>query len=81
MGDLGEHYPVEIVETETKAQKLLWLQCQKSEAQAHIAAKKEEIRHLKEGKVAELERQILKWEDRLTQLSINEQRLRGSTDV
>lgn len=82
MSDIGSRLPVPINETtETKAMKMKWLQAAKQERVSKIVHLKQAIEDLLQGKIPEIERQIMYAESELSNLVRAEELLKNSVDT
>lgn len=73
MSDLGSSLPVPVAQLrETKEMKLKWLQAAKQERISKIVHLKQAIEDLREGKIPEIERQIMASEQELKNLEVAE---------
>lgn len=80
MSDLGSSYPVAINVTETKEMKLKWLKFAKQERISKINHLKQSIEDLLNGKIPDLERQILHAQQELQQLEAHEITIQNAVD-
>jgi hypothetical protein len=81
MSDLGSSYPIQIKVDETKDMKLKWIACRKQEAKSKLVHFRQAIEDLIQGKVPEIERQIMAVEQELSQLEYQEAALKNSVDA
>lgn len=81
MADLGSSYPIQIVSKETKETKLKWIAARKQEVKSKIVHFKQAIEDLIQGKVPEIERQIMLAEQEAAQLEFQEIQLKNSVDA
>ena len=81
MSDLGSTYPVALNIIETKEMKLKWLQYAKQERISKINHLKQSIEDLLNGKIPDLERQILHAQQELQQLEAHESTIKSAVDV
>lgn len=81
MADLGSSYPIQIQTRETKEMKLKWIAARKQEAKSRLVHFKQAIEDLIQGKVPELERQIMAVQQELEQLEYQEKTLQSSVDA
>jgi len=78
----GGHEIVPIGHVEpTKDMRLKYIQMQRQKIKSRIASAKQGIEDLKNGKIAELEYQILHAEAELKQLDEHEKRVKSSVDT
>lgn len=80
MSDLGSSYPVAINVVETKEMKLKWLKYAKQERISKINHLKQSIEDLLNGKIPDLERQILHAQQELQQLEAHEATIQSAVD-
>lgn len=80
MSDLGSNYPVPLNIVETKEMKLKWLKYAKQERISKINHLKQSIEDLLNGKIPDLERQILHAEQELQQLESHETMIQNAVD-
>lgn len=80
MSDLGSNYPVPLNIIETKEMKLKWLKYAKQERISKINHLKQSIEDLLNGKIPDLERQILHAEQELQQLETHETMIQNAVD-
>lgn len=80
MSDLGSTYPVALNIIETKEMKLKWLKYAKQERISKINHLKQSIEDLLNGKIPDLERQILHAQQELQQLETHEQTIQNAVD-
>lgn len=80
MSDLGSNYPVPLNIVETKEMKLKWLKYAKQERISKINHLKQSIEDLLNGKIPDLERQILHAEQELQQLETHETMIQNAVD-
>jgi type IV secretory pathway VirD2 relaxase len=81
MSDLGGSYPIRIQAEETKAMKLKWIAARKQESRSKLVHLKQAIEDLIQGKIPEIERQILAVEQEAQQLEAQEANLKNSIDA
>lgn len=81
MADIGSSYPIQIISKETKETKLKWIAARKQEAKSRIVHFRQAIEDLIQGKVPEIERQIMLAEQELNQLEFQETQLKNSVDA
>ena len=81
MADIGGSYPIQIQARETREMKLKWIAARKQEAKSKLVHFKQAIEDLIQGKVPEIERQIMAVEQELQQLEIQEKMLQGSVEA
>jgi len=81
MSDIGSSYPIQIVSRETKETKLKWIAARKQESKSKIVHFKQAIEDLIQGKVPEIERQIMLAAQELEQLEYQELQLKNSVDA
>ena len=70
MADLGSSYPIQIQTRETKDMKMKWIASRKQEAKSKLVHFKQAIEDLIQGKVPEIERQIMAVSQELQQLEM-----------
>lgn len=81
MSDIGNQYPIQIQAKETREMKLKWIASRKQEAKSKLVHFKQAIEDLIQGKVPEIERQIMAVEQELEQLEQQEKMLSSSVDA
>ena len=81
MSDIGSSYPVQIQTRETKEMKMKWIASRKQEARSKLVHFKQAIEDLIQGKVPEIERQIMAAQQELEQLEYQEKVLQSSVEV
>lgn len=81
MSDIGSSYPIQIQAKETKEMKLKWIASRKQEAKSKLVHFKQAIEDLIQGKVPEIERQIMAVSQELQQLEYQEAQLKNSVDT
>lgn len=81
LGMGGSQYPIEIKRKDTKEITLKWIAAKKQECKSRIAANKQAIDDLINGKVYELEANILRAQQELEQLEQHEKLISSSIDV
>ena len=81
MGDIGSSYPIQIQARETKGMKLKWVATRKQEAKSKLVHFKQAIEDLIQGKVPEIERQIMAVQQELEQLECQEKTLQSSVEA
>lgn len=81
MSDIGSSYPISIVSKETRETKLKWIAARKQEAKSKIVHFKQAIEDLVQGKVPEIERQIMLAQQELEQLEQQENLLKSSVEA
>lgn len=81
MSDIGSSYPIQIQTKETKDMKLKWIAARKQEAKSKLVHFKQAIEDLIQGKVPEIERQIMAVSQELAQLEFQETQLKNSVDA
>lgn len=81
MGDIGSSYPIEIRAKETKDMKLKWIAARKQEAKSRLVHFRQAIEDLIQGKVPEIERQIMAVQQELEQLEQQEKLLQSSVEA
>lgn len=82
MSDIGSNLPVPIKPIEeTRAMKKKWLAAKKQECKSKIVHLKQMIEDLVQGKIPEIERQILAAEQELEQYNASEKYLDNSVDA
>lgn len=81
MSDIGSSYPIQIQTHETKDMKLKWIAARKQEAKSKLVHFKQAIEDLIQGKVPEIERQIMAVSQELQQLEYQETQLKNSVDA
>jgi hypothetical protein len=81
MSDIGGSYPIQIQTHETKDMKLKWIAARKQEAKSKLVHFKQAIEDLIQGKVPEIERQIMAASQELQQLEFQETQLKNSVDA
>lgn len=77
MADLGGHLPVPLQHIETNDMVLKWIAMKKQECKSRIVRAKQDIEDLKEGKIPDIERQILHAEAELIQLTEHEKNIKA----
>ena len=78
----GGHEIIPVGQVEpTQEMRLKFLQVRRQKCKSAIAKAKQEIEDLKNGKIAELEYQILHAEAELKQLNDHEQRIKSAVDT
>ena len=78
----GGHEIIPIGQVEpTKAMRLKYLQMQRQKVKSRLAAAKQGIEDIQNGKIAELEYQILHAEAELKQLDNHEKAIKSSVDT
>jgi hypothetical protein len=80
MSDLGSTYPVALNVIETKEMKLKWIKYAKQERISKISHLKQSIEDLLNGKIPDLERQILHAQQELQQLEAHETLVANAVD-
>lgn len=80
MSDIGSTYPVPLNIVETKEMKLKWLKYAKQERISKINHLKQSIEDLLNGKIPDLERQILHAQQELQQLEAHELLVQSAVD-
>jgi hypothetical protein len=81
MSDIGSSLPVPITQTrETREMKLKWLQAAKQERISKIVHLKQAIEDLRQGKIPEIERQIMHAEQELKNLEAAEKLVTNSIE-
>lgn len=81
MSDIGGSYPIQIQARETKDMKLKWIAARKQEAKSKLVHFKQAIEDLIQGKVPEIERQIMAVQQELEQLEYQEKALQSSVEA
>lgn len=82
MSDIGSSLPVPVKNTvETKAMKLKWLQAAKQERISKIVHLNQAIQDLRQGKIPEIERQIMAAEQELRNLEATEKIVAESVET
>ena len=81
MSDLGNQYPIQIQARETKDMKLKWIAARKQEAKSRLVHFRQAIEDLINGKVPEIERQIMAVQQELEQLEYQEKTLQSSVEA
>ena len=81
MSDIGSSYPVTINVKETRDMKLKWVAARKQECKSKLMHFKQAIEDLINGKIPEIERQIMAVEQELDQLKQQENLLKNSVDT
>lgn len=81
MADIGGSYPITIQTRETKDMKLKWIAARKQEAKSKLVHFKQAIEDLIQGKVPEIERQIMAVQQELEQLEYQEKTLQSSVEA
>lgn len=81
MADIGNQYPIQIQARETKEMKLKWIAARKQEAKSKLVHFKQAIEDLIQGKVPEIERQIMAVQQELQQLESQEKTLQSSVEA
>lgn len=81
MSDIGSSYPIQIQTKETKEMKLKWIAARKQESKSKLVHFKQAIEDLIQGKVPEIERQIMAITQELQQLEYQEGQLKNSVDA
>jgi hypothetical protein len=81
MADIGNQYPIQIQARETKEMKLKWIAARKQEAKSKLVHFKQAIEDLIQGKVPEIERQIMAVQQELQQLELQEKTLQSSVEA
>jgi len=81
MSDIGNQYPIQIQARETKEMKLKWIAARKQEAKSRVVHFKQAIEDLIQGKVPDLERQIMAVTQELEQLEYQEKTLQSSVEA
>lgn len=81
MSDVGSSYPIQVQARETKEMKLKWIAARKQEAKSKLVHFKQAIEDLIQGKVPEIERQIMAVEQELAQLEHQETTLKSSVEA
>ena len=81
MSDIGSSYPIQIQMRETKDMKLKWIAARKQEAKSKLVHFKQAIEDLIQGKVPEIERQIMAAQQELEQLEFQEKSLQSSVEA
>lgn len=81
MSDIGNSYPIQIQARETKEMKLKWIASRKQEAKSRLVHFKQAIEDLIQGKVPEIERQIMAVSQELEQLEYQEKTLQSSVEA
>jgi len=81
MSDIGGSYPIQIQTRETKDMKLKWIAARKQEAKSKLVHFKQAIEDLIQGKVPEIERQIMAAQQELEQLEYQEKTLQSSVEA
>lgn len=81
MADLGSSYPIQVQTRETKEMKLKWIAARKQEAKSKLVHFRQAIEDLIQGKVPEIERQIMAVAQELEQLEHQEKLLQSSVEA
>jgi len=81
MADIGNQYPIQIQARETKEMKLKWIAARKQEAKSKLVHFTQAIEDLIQGKVPEIERQIMAVQQELQQLELQEKTLQSSVEA
>lgn len=81
MSDVGSSYPITIRVDETKEMKLKWVAARKQECKSKLVHFRQAIEDLIQGKVPEIERQIMAVEQELAQLEHQEANLKSSVEA
>lgn len=82
MSDIGSSLPVPVNQTrETREMKLKWLQAAKQERISKIVHLKQAIEDLRQGKIPEIERQIMAAQQELSNLEIAEKNVLESIET
>lgn len=81
MSDIGSSYPISVQARETKEMKLKWIASRKQEAKSKLVHFKQAIEDLIQGKVPEIERQIMAVSQELEQLEYQEKVLQSSVEA
>lgn len=81
MADLGNSYPIQVQARETKEMKLKWIAARKQEAKSKLVHFRQAIEDLIQGKVPEIERQIMAVAQELEQLEAQEKSLQSSVEA
>lgn len=81
MSDIGSNLPVSLKYTETRQMTLKWIKSKKQECKSKIVHFKQAIEDLMQGKIPEIERQILAAEQELKQLEAHEAAINASVDT
>lgn len=81
MSDLGSNYPVPLNIKETTEMKLKWLKTAKQERISKINHWRQAIDDMLNGKIPDLERQMLHAQQELQQLEAHELMLQNAVDV
>jgi TolA-binding protein len=81
MSDLGSSYPVALNIIETREMKLKWLKAAKQERISKISHLRQAIDDMQNGKIPDLERQILHAQQELQQLEAHEKTIVAAVDT
>lgn len=81
MADVGSSYPIQVQARETKEMKLKWIAARKQEAKSKLVHFHQAIEDLIQGKVPEIERQIMAVKQELEQLEYQEKTLQSSVEA
>jgi len=81
MADIGSSYPIQVQARETKEMKLKWIAARKQESKSKLVHFRQAIEDLIQGKVPEIERQIMAVTQELEQLEYQEKTLQSSVEA